>query len=197
MSTKKNKNLIADNLSKEAEAVEKINKQEIKQKPEKILKDRVLKIHFESLRLQDGTIYEFVYNNQFKNDNAAEIKKYILNIKKNLGNALNLRKIIKDFEITMALNDGNIIDKREKDKLPRALKLKRLEQFYDTLIDMGLTLIHNFFWEDINTNDEGYKTLEECIQLAAPIIFYLKDQFENIVHKEFILTNDELKVLKN
>jgi hypothetical protein len=30
MSTKKNKNLIADNLSKEAEAVEKINKQEIK-----------------------------------------------------------------------------------------------------------------------------------------------------------------------
>ncbi len=168
----------------------------MKQKPEKQLKERVLKIHFESLKLQDGTILEFVFNNEYINSNTGEIKKYILNLRKKLGNALNLRKIIKDFEITIALNDSNT-NPQDKDKLPRSMKLKRLETFYDTLIDMGLTLIHNFFWEDINTGKEGYKTLEECIQLAAPMIFYLKDQFENIVHKEFILTNDELKVLKN
>ena len=196
MSSKKNKNLIADNLSKEADAVEKINKQEIKQKPNNVLKERVLKIHFDSLKLQDGTIIEFVFNNEFINSQIGEHKKYILNLRKKLGNALNLRKIIKDFEITMALNDTHT-DPQDKDNLPRQQKLKRLEQFYETLVDMGLTLIHNFFWINHETDIEGYKTLEECIKLATPLIFYLKDQFEDAIHKEFILTNDELKVLKN
>jgi hypothetical protein len=40
---------------------------------------------------------------------------------------------------------------------------------------MGLVLIHNFFWEDFGIEQEGFKTLEECIQLATPMIFYLKD----------------------
>jgi hypothetical protein len=40
---------------------------------------------------------------------------------------------------------------------------------------MGLTLIHNFFWINHETDIEGYKTLEECIKLATPLIFYLKD----------------------
>ena len=196
MSTKrKNKNLVANDLNKEADAVEKINKQEIKQKPEKILKERVLKIHFDSLEF-NGNTYEFVYNDDIKNSNENDVKRYVLNCQKKLGNALNLRKIIKDFEITMYLNDGNT-KPEDKDKLPRAQKLNRLNQFYITLIDMGLILIHNFFWINFDNEEEGYKTLEECIQLATPLIFYLKDQFENAIHKEFILTNDELKVLKN
>ena len=196
MSSRKNKDLIANDLKKETEAVEQINKKEIKQKPEAVLKERVLKIHFESLKLTDGTIYEFAYNDDIKKQNDAVIKKYVLNLKKKLGNALNLRKIEKDFEITMALNDANT-NPQDKDKLPRQQKLNRLKQFYDTLVDMGLVLIHNFFWENYNLEIESFKTLEECIQLAAPIIFYLKDQFENAVHHEFLLTNDELKVLKN
>jgi hypothetical protein len=40
---------------------------------------------------------------------------------------------------------------------------------------MGLVLIHNFFWENYDKEIESFKTLEECIQLATPIIFYLKD----------------------
>ena len=196
MSTKKNKNLISNDLTKEVNAVEKINKQEIKQKSEKILKERVIKIYFESLTTSDKRIHEFVYNDIYKNSNNKDIKLYILNLRKKLFNALNLRKIIKDFEITMALNDSNT-DPQDKDKLPRAQKLKRLEQFYDTLVDMGLTLIHNFFWINHEEDKEGFITLEECIKLATPIIFYLKYQFEDSIHKEFILTNDELKVLKN
>ena len=196
MSSRKNKNLIADDLKKETEAVEQINKKEMKQKPEAVLKERVLKIHFESLKLADGTIYEFAFNYNILKDNVAEVKKYVLNLRKKLGNALNLRKIEKDFEITIFLNDANT-KPEDKDNLPRQLKLNRLKQFYTTLVDMGLTLIHNFFWENYEEEKEGYKTLEECIQLATPIIFYLKDQFENAIHKEFILTNDELKVLKN
>ena len=196
MSSRKNKNLIANDLKKETEAVEQINKKEMKQKPEAVLKERVLKIHFESLKLSDGIIYEFAFNYDLLKSNGAEIKKYILNLRKKLGNALNLRKIEKDFEITMALNDANTED-RDKDKLPRQQKLNRLRQFYETLVDMGLTLIHNFFWENYEKEIESFKTLEECIQLATPIIFYLKDQFENAIHNEFLLTNDELKVLKN
>ena len=195
-SKRKKKNLISNELSKEADAVEKINKQEFKQKPEKLIKERVLNIHFDSLKLTDGTIYDFAYNDNIKKSNEAEVKKYILNIKKKLSNALNLRKIIKDFEITMALNDANT-KPEDKDKLPRAIKLKRLNQFYETLVDIGLVLINNFFWEDYNKQEEGTKTLEECIQLSAPMIFYLKDQFENSIHKEFLITNDELKILKN
>ena len=159
MSSKKNKNLIADNLKKETEAVEQINKKEIKQKPEAVLKERVLKIHFEILKNDDDTIDEFDFNYDILKSNDASIKKYVLNLRKKLGNALNLRKIEKDFEIIIALNDANT-NPLDKDKLPRQLKLNRLKQFYETLVDMGLTLIHNFYWENYSKGIESYKTLE-------------------------------------
>ena len=116
MSSRKNKDLVAKELTKETEAVEQINKKEMKQKPESVLKERVLKIHFESLKYNNNT-YEFVYNNEIKNSADAVVKKYVLNCQKKIFNALNLRKIIKDFEITMALNDANTKDEDKNKNL--------------------------------------------------------------------------------
>jgi len=70
--------------------------------------------------------------------------------------------------------------------LPRYQKMKRLEGLYDTLIKIGLTLIHNYYWVDICNNESTVElSLKECINKAIPTILKLKHEFENIVKCEF------------
>jgi hypothetical protein len=46
---------------------------------------------------------------------------------------------------------------------------------YELLVDIGLTLIHNFFYVKPIKLEESTLTIEECIKIASPIILSLKN----------------------
>ena len=80
--------------------------------------------------------------------------------------------------------------------MPRYLKMKRLEGLYNTLIKIGLTLIHNYYWDNITENIKSIdNNLQEAIELATPIILKLKIEFEDIVKGEYSYSEDEEKIV--
>lgn len=123
------------------------------------------------------------------------VDKYIINHKKKLRDALNINKIMKGFSFNLSVLDG-VNDVDTLVTMPRYQKMKRLEGLYETLIRIGLTLIHNFYWEDICNNITSIdNSLEESIKLATPIIINLKHKFEDIVKSEYEYSDDEEKII--
>jgi hypothetical protein len=111
-------------------------------------------------------------------------------------NSLNIRKILKDFEMAMYINDNNASNDDDlKNKLPRKIKMERVKQMYNYLIDTSLRLLHNLFYINLDNYEENTYTIEECLKVAEPIIFSMKSQLEAQVNKELSLTTDELKAL--
>ena len=150
-----------------------------------------------------NTVILYFYSEKFENSDAFtlnnllyyQISFYISNLKKKLKTALNIPKVIKGFRENIAYLDG-VRDENILKTLPRYQKLKRLEGLYDTLIKMGLTLIHNYYWTDICNNEtsDDY-SLEECIKRASPTIIKMKHDFEDIVKSEFEYDDTEEKLI--
>ena len=97
-------------IKEETSAVEKINEKSINDTPKDVIKKRLNKIYFEPL-IYNNKHYSFIYDDFIKLKSADDtVKNYILNLKKKIWSALNLRKIIKDFEMAIYLNDNNAND---------------------------------------------------------------------------------------
>jgi len=60
--------------------------------------------------------------------------------------------------------------------------MKRLESFYEILIKFTMTMLHNFFWFDINKGVDkgvGTKPLSYRLKWILPIMMRLKKDIEN------------------
>ena len=178
----------------------------LKEKNSKIISNpvvskRIKRLYFEPVEV-DKVFYEFYYNPYIKNKfdmSVPEVLNYYLDLKKKLALSLNIPAIIKEFQNQLYIYDKVNLKTTddEKAKLPRYIKMIRLQQFYDLLIEIGLKLIHNYFWVDDVKLIDSAMTIKECIELAIPQILYLKNSFEDNVNDELVFTNDELKMLKN
>jgi hypothetical protein len=119
---------------------------------------------------------------------------YLMNQENKLKQALNIPKILKGFS-----NYIYVLDKPNNNEdmeiLPRYKKMKRLEFFYNLLIQIGLKIIHALFWEDLKNNKTSLLTIKECLKMASPIIINLKHKFEDIVKEEFEYDENEEKLI--
>ena len=71
-------------------------------------------------------------------------------------------------------------------KLPRYLRLKRLESGYERVLCIGLSLIHQYYWVDITNNETSVDfSLKDAIIRASPTIIKLKHDVEDYVRTEF------------
>jgi len=192
MSTKekksRKKNIVKDEFNHEVNAVKKIN--DNTKPPQTSLKEierKVLKVNFPDYN-KDDMILLYTYHDSIKNSKEIYDKEYIKIIKDRFTRALGIYTIRKNFMTLITLYD------KDNEQLPRGEILKRLNQFYDILIEFGLSLIHNFLYD--NDNIQTVSSLGQAIELASPIIYDLKKKFEDQVHREFTFTNTELDILK-
>ena len=152
--------------------------------------------------LKNKTV-EFFYSKANRNmyDNSKNrtkdldnVNEYFLNCEIKLKKALNIDKIIKGYNQYIFVLD-RCTDIKNIHFLPRYQKMKRLESFYDFIIEYGLKLIHQYYWEDFTLNKSSLLTLKECIQKTLPIIIELKHKFEDQVNDEFEYDNNEEKLM--
>uniref|UniRef100_A0A6C0EF37 Uncharacterized protein n=1 Tax=viral metagenome TaxID=1070528 RepID=A0A6C0EF37_9ZZZZ len=186
------KNIVKDEFNHQVDAVEKIT--ENTKPPKSSLKEierKVLKVNFPDHTFKNE-LYQFIYNEQIIKSIDNNDKIYIKTIKERLGRALGIHTIVKDFNTLITLYD------KSNENLPRGQILDRLLQFYEILVDMGLTLIHNFLYilDNKKILDQAIPSLADAIELTSPIIYDLKKKFEDEVHREFTFTNTELDILK-
>lgn len=186
------KNIVKDEFNHQVDAVEKIT--ENTKPPKSSLKEierKVLKVNFPDYTFKNE-LYQFIYNEQIINSNEQNDINYIKTIKERLSRALGIHTIVKDFKTLITIYD------KSNENLPRGQILDRLLQFYDVLVNMGLTLIHNFLYilDYKKIVDQAIPSLADAIELTSPIIYDLKKKFEDQVHREFTFTNTELDILK-
>ena len=150
MSTKekksRKKNIVKEEFNHEVDAVKKIT--DNTKPPKSTLKEierKVLKVNFPDYTFKNE-LYQFIYNEELIKSPDDKDKNYIKTIKERLKRALGIYTIYKDFNTLITLYD------KDNDNLPRGEILKRLQQFYEILIDISLTLIHNFLY-NVNNND--------------------------------------------
>ena len=108
-------------------------------------------------------IHKFIYSETIENyllrynsndDNIVLLKKYFQNLRNEMQRALNIPRIIKEFNKRIGWIDGKKIDD-DKTNLPRYEKLIRLRRSYDLLVSMSLSIIHNYYWVDITKNEQS------------------------------------------
>lgn len=151
-------------------------------------------------------MHKFIYNESLEtlvminatNPNTGftqNLKKYFQNLRRKMEDALNIPRIIKEFNKRIGWIDGKTIaDDREN--LPRYEKLIRLKRSYKLLVTLALSIIHNYYWVDITKNEQSTKyNIEDCIRLASPIIINLKNHFEKEVSDELEFDVDETELL--
>jgi hypothetical protein len=113
---------------------------------------------------------------------------YFRTLKYDLSVAFDIPEILQKLEDFITVLDKPT-DDDAKEKLPRYKKLKRLESFYDTLIKISLTVLHNFYWKDITKGVDGEgrptKNISYRIQQVLPIMMRLKNEFEDQIEHEF------------
>jgi len=123
------------------------------------------------------------------------VSSQILNYKKKLRDALNIPKVLKGIRTCITYLDG-VNDEATMKTLPRYQRLKRLESLYETVIRIGLILIHNYYWNDITKNETSIDfSIKEAIARASPTIIQLKHDMEEIVRIEFSYSTEDEKVI--
>ena len=205
----------------------KVNNEKLNAGSEEVIKKRILKLDFDDLLLNRAEsrfiintitgingiklegVHKFIYTEKLdidvrryniddNNGKTNNLKTYFQNLRNEMKRALNIHRIIKEFDKKIGWIDGVARNQEEKLKnLPRHEKLIRLKRSYELLVSMSLSIIHNYYWVDIAKNEQSTKyNLEDCIRLASPLIIYLKDHFEKEVHEELDFDDDELELLK-
>jgi len=161
---------------------------------------------FYSEKLEEVLPNEKSISNDLKNNKSVyysmrgvdvlnKVNNYLLNLKKSLKDALKINTVLNGIRQSITYldrqNEWDIIT-----ELPRFKRLQRLKQLYETVVRIGLTLIHNFYWQDITENlSSDDNTLDKCIEMASPYIIKLKHEMEDLVKKEFSYDADEEKII--
>ena len=95
--------------------------------------------------------------------------------------------------VDMSSVDEDIINK--KNMTLGFKKLKRLETLYKLLIEIGLRMLHTYWWTDFLKHQSSTETLKENLMKVMPIVLHIKKQFEAQVANE--LPIDVIKKLKS
>jgi hypothetical protein len=134
-------------------------------------------------------------SNLFVNIPRINVSSYIINLRKKLRDALNIPKVMKGLRVAINVLDG-ITDLKIMKTLPRYQKLKRLESGYERVISISLSLIHQYYWVDITTNESSIDySLKEAIKMTSPLIIKLKHEIEELVKTEFKYDASEEKLI--
>ena len=88
------------------------------------------------------------WNKKVDNVNNDRIISYFQKIKQEVRYALNTQEILQKYEDYIDVLDRPADDEKKK-LLPRYKKMKRLQSMYEIIIKFFMTLLHNFFWNDI------------------------------------------------
>jgi len=139
---------------------------------------------------------------EIKDVNDKEIVNYFRTLKQDLKYAYDVFDILQKYEDFIDTLDRPTGDTEEailanKKKLPRYKKMKRLESFYEILIRFTLTVLHNFFWNDITLGVEGAgsKNISYRVKQILPLMIKIKQMFEDEINREFPTSNDlDLKI---
>jgi len=118
--------------------------------------------------------------------NNREIVNYFRTLKQDLKYAYDVFDILQKYEDFIDTLDRPADDDKKK-LLPRYKKMKRLESFYEILIRFTLTVLHNFFWNDITKGVEGAgsKNISYRVKQILPLMIKVKEMFEDEINKEF------------
>ena len=122
--------------------------------------------------------------------NNKTILNYFKTLKQDLKYAYDVHAILQNYEDAIETLDRPT-DFNKKILLPRYKKMKRLESFYDILINFTLTVLHNFFWVNITKGIEkgaGSKNISYRVKQILPIMMKIKKMFEDEIDKEFPAT---------
>lgn len=145
-----------------------------------------------------GKTIPFFYNEILDNGTDTKINKYFTSIKQELRYAYGTMETLQQLEDYIDVLDRPENEDRKK-LLPRYKKMKRLESFYEILIRFTMTMIHNFFWLDIQKgiNGVGVKPLSYRIKQIIPIMLRLKKDIENELDREYPRDKFEIELQKN
>ena len=186
--------------------------------PKNLVKKRMLKINFQPFEVKDDDesnyinmcllgpklnnlkdkIIDYFYSDLFnfpisKDANKiSRVKFYIQNNKKKLAIALNMPRTLKNIEQLITYIDG-VVDEDIKKTLPRYLKLEKLDNAYEFVLNYGMNLIHYYYWDNFSNYEDSGLLLEECVDKATPHIIELKKKLEDDIHKEFQFDDHDLK----
>jgi SpoVK/Ycf46/Vps4 family AAA+-type ATPase len=118
--------------------------------------------------------------------NNREIVNYFRTLKQDLKYAYDVFDILQKYEDFIDTLDRPADDDKKK-LLPRYKKMKRLESFYEILIRFTLTVLHNFYWNDITLGVEGAgsKNISYRVKQILPLMMKVKEMFEDEINKEF------------
>ena len=182
------------------DALEKINSEVPKDKAKKVEQKLILDLYFKPLEYNNN-VYVFVYNDNIKYNASNNLLSYSLHLKSTLKEALNIPDVITAFQTELYICDRfEQLPENTRKLLPRYVKSKRLEWFYEYLVDFGLELIHRLYWEEFTSfsnNKPSRNSIEECIKKVTPMILEMKSKLENQVIDELRLNDDEKRILKD
>ncbi len=145
-----------------------------------------------------GKIIPFFYNEYIDIDinlgdtDEKEIKTYFNTLKNDLRYAYDVPEILQKYEDYIETLDRPANEDLKK-KLPRYKKMKRLESLYEILIKFTLTVLHNFFWNDITQGVDkgaGNKNITYRVKQVIPLMVKVKKIFEDEIDKEYFTSND-------
>jgi hypothetical protein len=136
-------------------------------------------------------------NRKINGINDDAIKTYFNTLKNDLRYAYDVPEILQKYEdyietLDRPAGDNENEKLNNKKKLPRYKKMKRLESFYEILIRFTLTVLHNFFWNDITLGVDkgaGSKTLSYRVKQVLPLMIKVKKIFEDEIDLEFPTSN--------
>ena len=121
---------------------------------------------------------------------SAEVITYTVQLEEDMKEQLGIRKIIHTIQQEIKIFNHIDLSKGEANEIKKANNvipydtLKRLENFYQLLIEFALQMIHNFMWIDFVNNVQSPDHWGEIIKDVIPIILYLKRQFEVRITRE-------------
>ena len=134
-----------------------------------------------------GKLIPFFYSEILDNSTNVLIDNYFKTLKQDLKYAYDVPTILQNYEDAIDTLDrpANL---NLKVLLPRYKKMKRLESFYKLLIKFTLSVLHNFFWVNINLSLEkgaGSKNISYRVKQIMTLMMKVKKIFEDEIDREY------------
>ena len=148
-----------------------------------------------------GKYLFFYYPSKYFDE--GDIHNYVFQLESEFKDVLEIRETLAYLDDEICAIDKIVTDDDRTDRMPfllRYKKMKRLEKFYNSLIEFSLIVLHDFYWIDITKNKPGPYPLQNRLLKIMPVILQIKLLFENIIHEEFptdIITENLTQKLYN